>query len=371
MKEEEFHLKWSSYSGHLTQMLQDLMMNQSFTDVTLVCDDKIMLNAHKIVLSASSGFFQRIFSNVSDSKPIVYLKGIKYQEMKAILDFIYLGEANFLKERSSEFIRVAFDLELKAICQEGLKDDTLTKKENTDTKAIQYRNKVQEANIISERSNKENDIFEVEYLTEEQYERSRVFDAKFFIKNGQATKANSSAKQLENVKQAENTGEDSDDKIEGGSINAAVKGVEPLKNDEINNQNSTNLENKIEKVVHTNSKEKGVKHSCVACNVSFSNVGKLLNHCRLHHKGVPNMCNRCAYQALDKADLKKHKLEIHHYKSCSECDFIAFTAYTVDDHIIENHAGLTKKCNDCGGHIIRHQLILLMPWAVIITSNSE
>ena len=71
MKEEEFTLKWSAYSGHLTQMLQDLKMNQSFTDVTLVCDDKILLNAHKIVLSASSGFFQKIINNNSDSKLIV------------------------------------------------------------------------------------------------------------------------------------------------------------------------------------------------------------------------------------------------------------------------------------------------------------
>ena len=44
----------------------------------------------------------------------------------------------------------------------------------------------------------------------------------------------------------------------------------------------------------------------------------------------------------------------------SECEFIAFTAYTVDDHIIENHEDLTKKCKDCdftGGkrEILKHR----------------
>ena len=229
MKEEEFTLKWRAYSGHLTQMLQDLKMNQSFTDVTLVCDDKIVLYAHKIVLSASSGFFQMIINNNSDSKLIVYLKGIKYQEMKVILDFIYLGKASFLKERSNEFMKVAFDLELKAICQDGAKDDTVTKKKNTNTKPLQSRNDVQEANVsatkFDERSNsvnQENAIFEC--LIKEQDERSGVLFAKSFIKNDLAyTKANSCAKQLENVNHSENKGEYSDDKIEEASINTVVE----------------------------------------------------------------------------------------------------------------------------------------------------
>ena len=420
MKEEEFNLKWSAYTDHLSQMLQDLMINQSYTDVTLVCDDKYMLNAHKIVLSASSTFFERILNNDSDSKPIVYLRGIKFQEMKSILDFIYLGEASFLKERSSDFIKVAFDLGLKAICQDA-KDEILDKTEVSNTKALTYSKEVDDQNVklphdiidlsmpvFDERNNKENENFEISYVTEEQDNRSGVFDADAFIKKGLPTKANSKVQQTHidktneiekpvfderNNKENENfeisyVTEDQDYRsgvfdadafIKKGLSTKANSKVKQIHNDKTNeiekpkesdhnqkqlvkdnsNKYCTTAENKIQSDINA-TENKAKNHCCIACNVSFSNMGKLLNHCRTYHKGVPNMCNRCAYQALDKAGLRKHKLDVHNYKTCSECDFIAYTAYTVEDHIVEYHRGLKKKCKDCdfiGGRreIVKHR----------------
>ena len=118
MMEEDLNLTWSSYSDHLKQMLEDLITSQSFTDVTLVCDDKVQLEAHKIILISSSAFFRNIFklSAISgEAKPIIYLKGINHEDMKPILNFIYLGEARFSQERTNQFLKVAQDLELTAI----------------------------------------------------------------------------------------------------------------------------------------------------------------------------------------------------------------------------------------------------------------
>ena len=49
---ENFKISWSGYSGHLQQMLQE-MFSDEFTDVTLVTDDLLHIQAHKTVLSAS------------------------------------------------------------------------------------------------------------------------------------------------------------------------------------------------------------------------------------------------------------------------------------------------------------------------------
>ena len=120
MKEEEFVLTWNNYSDHMKHMLEYLRTSQTLTDVTLVCDDKIMLEAHKIILVSCSKFFEAILHQLtqsSDYKPIIYLKGINYQEMECILQFMYLGEARFSQERSSEFLRVATELELKSLSQ--------------------------------------------------------------------------------------------------------------------------------------------------------------------------------------------------------------------------------------------------------------
>ena len=129
MKEEEFFLTWNDYSNHMKQMLQDLMTYQSFTDVTLVCDDKIQLEAHKIILISCSKFFETILNQLTQSseyKPIIYLKGINHHEMEAILHFMYLGEAKFSQERTSEFLRAATELELKSMSQDtnNMQNDT-------------------------------------------------------------------------------------------------------------------------------------------------------------------------------------------------------------------------------------------------------
>ena len=48
MHQEKYNLKWYTYSDHLKEMLHEMMKSDDLTDVTLVCDDKIQLKAHKI-----------------------------------------------------------------------------------------------------------------------------------------------------------------------------------------------------------------------------------------------------------------------------------------------------------------------------------
>ena len=40
MHPENYSLTWQGYSDHLKTMMKELMMNEDFSDVTLVTDDK-------------------------------------------------------------------------------------------------------------------------------------------------------------------------------------------------------------------------------------------------------------------------------------------------------------------------------------------
>ena len=73
---ETYNVSWGSYSEHVANMLQDLTASNEFADVTLVCADMVIIQAHKLVLSACSKFFQFLLKEAcnSDSKPIIYLK---------------------------------------------------------------------------------------------------------------------------------------------------------------------------------------------------------------------------------------------------------------------------------------------------------
>ena len=91
------------------------MSSNELTDVTLVSEDKKEFKAHKVVLSASSSVLKSIIKHSKLSRPIIHLEGIQSPEIESILQFIYLGESSFYKERMNKFLKVAKNLEVKNI----------------------------------------------------------------------------------------------------------------------------------------------------------------------------------------------------------------------------------------------------------------
>ena len=60
MDGDKYTLTWQTYSDHLRGMMQEMMTSEDFADVTLVCDDKKTVRAHKNILSACSTVFKDI-----------------------------------------------------------------------------------------------------------------------------------------------------------------------------------------------------------------------------------------------------------------------------------------------------------------------
>lgn len=77
--------------------LEMMLKDENMVDVTLSCDDGL-IKAHKIILSACSSYFRHILSkglNNSLQYPIIIIKDMLFQDLKAIIDFIYRGEVKF------------------------------------------------------------------------------------------------------------------------------------------------------------------------------------------------------------------------------------------------------------------------------------
>ena len=104
-------------------MMKELLSDTNSQDVTLVCDDKTKLKAHKIVLKACSSVFANILDDDTNPNPIIYLRDIHHQEIESILQFMYLGQATFYESRMNEFLRVANSLEVKELSQEVVAED--------------------------------------------------------------------------------------------------------------------------------------------------------------------------------------------------------------------------------------------------------
>ena len=67
---------------------------------------------HQVILSACSPFFRGVLKRNPHNHPLLYLRGIKYESILAVLNFMYNGEVNIAQAELSSFLAVAEDLQV-------------------------------------------------------------------------------------------------------------------------------------------------------------------------------------------------------------------------------------------------------------------
>jgi len=116
MGTEKFCLRWNDFESNISVAFRELREDKDFFDVTLACDDEQM-QAHKVILSACSPFFRNVLRKNPHQHPLLYLKGVKYTDLQAVLNFMYHGEVNVAQEELNSFLAVAEDLRVKGLTQ--------------------------------------------------------------------------------------------------------------------------------------------------------------------------------------------------------------------------------------------------------------
>ena len=112
---EKLCLRWNDFQDNVRNAFGHLRDSTDFVDVTLACEDGRQIEAHKVILAASSPFFQRILKENKHSHPLIYMKGMKCDDLTAIVDFVYFGEANVYQENLGSFLSIAEELQLKGL----------------------------------------------------------------------------------------------------------------------------------------------------------------------------------------------------------------------------------------------------------------
>jgi len=115
-QDERFCLRWNDFETNISNSFRELKDDKDFFDVTLACDDN-QLQAHKVILSACSPFFRSILKKNPHQHPLLYLKGVKYDNILSVLNFMYHGEVNIAHEDLNSFLAVAEDLQVKGLTQ--------------------------------------------------------------------------------------------------------------------------------------------------------------------------------------------------------------------------------------------------------------
>ena len=123
---EKFSLKWDNFQDNLNSVFGLLRDDKDFSDVTLACEDGNHVEAHKVILASSSPVFHNLLIKNKHSHPLIYIRGVKIEDLAAILDFLYFGVANVYQDDLDTFLSLAEDLKVKGLHGTGsIKDGNL------------------------------------------------------------------------------------------------------------------------------------------------------------------------------------------------------------------------------------------------------
>ena len=117
-------LKWKDFEENMRNQFASLRESQDFTNVTLACEDGLQVEAHKLILAATSPFFQDLFRRNRHEYSMIYMRGVQSEDLVAIIDFLYYGEVNVHQDNLKTFLTLAEELRLKGLTQqESLEGD--------------------------------------------------------------------------------------------------------------------------------------------------------------------------------------------------------------------------------------------------------
>ena len=259
MQEEKLCVKWDdNLQERLQTSFGELRDDNDFTDVTLACEDQ-SVKAHKVILSASSPFFCKLLKAHPHPQPLFYMRGVKAEDLMAMVDFIYLGEANILQEQLGRFLALAEELELKGISNNS------THFENT---AVEYRTTVS--------------ALKEEYLNQNQ--------DKTVLKNKKKTNTSalSNAETEEIIKYEEIT-----------PIQAKIKQT-PFIDPETKAQIDSML-------IHPGRVDGIGLFGCTECEYKSKILGHMREHVEKHISGLEYPCQSCDKVLTSASGFRKHK----------------------------------------------------------------
>ena len=107
--------KWDDFQENISTAFGSLREDNEFADVTLACEDGQQIDAHKVILAASSPFFQNLLQRSKHPHPLIYMRGVKSENLLAVVDFLYRGEANVYQENLDSFLAIAEEFQLKGL----------------------------------------------------------------------------------------------------------------------------------------------------------------------------------------------------------------------------------------------------------------
>ena len=119
MSTDKYNLNWNGHKENSLVSFKEAHIQQEFTDVTLVTEDDKQIESHKFILGSSSPVFRKILISNPHPHPLIYLSGVKHEELKAIIEFMYLGETEVAQESFEHVMNIAVRFQVKGLSEKS------------------------------------------------------------------------------------------------------------------------------------------------------------------------------------------------------------------------------------------------------------
>ena len=262
---------------------EELRTAEELFDVTLACEDETV-EAHKVIISACSPFFRHVLTKTKQNHPFIYLKGVLYKDLAAILDFIYNGETQVPAEDVSKFIEAANELKIKGLSEVGLEDTNLDNKKLIQESSEKKNNEPVSEAISEEGINTSSEEEVVSELVNACTFCIREFKTKPFLQKH----VSQFHRERSNIKEE----------------NVEVT----LNENEQNESLRMEISKRIKKVVDI---KEGSMWRCTVCSKMLKKKEKLQYHVEIHLDGFTHKCLHCAKICKTRGSLSAHNSLYH------------------------------------------------------------
>ena len=170
---EKLCLQWNSFNENANSAFRRLREDKEFTDVTLVCEDGQQMEAHKVILAASSPFFEEILQKSRHPRPLIYLRGYRTRDFVSILDFLYFCEANVFQEDLDSFLAIVEEIKLKGLTGQTSSEILEEQEKNKYSEPVTPETKSQE--LLTDSPDRRKDLIPNTQVDVERLTVSKVF----------------------------------------------------------------------------------------------------------------------------------------------------------------------------------------------------
>ena len=277
MECESYNLNWAEFNSYTSKTFKDLLSDQKFSDVTLVCDDAETIQAHKVILSACSPFFSRILTKNQHNHPLVYLSDVNLNDLKAIVNFMYLGQTNVEQENLQRFLKIATKFQVR-----GLTDNNRNEEQMSSTAVPTRVNKSASAKNLNKLRHsllKKSELLDESLNTESHVDISNM---------------NENMKIETDAENPTPMFDDQDEFVNVDNIDTSQFAIENMMS-----------------LTPTVSVDGDKTYPCDQCDYKATYACNLTSHKRTVHQGLYYSCTLCPYKSSRKDRLNKHVATKH------------------------------------------------------------